>query len=324
MSDHVPLPTYDRQLAAQPNAILTPVMDDDELAACRMRPEVTREMVFAKLAERGLVYDEVTASTAEGDIVLGVVRPGVSATTLPVMFDIHGGGMIFGDRFASFLDETLTWAAEHRMVIISPEYALAPEAPAPQAARECFAALSWVVESADQLGIDPDRIILAGVSGGGGLAAAVALIGRDNGGPSLRAQMLMCPQLDDRHTSTSSIQFRLINGAIDPWPDETNRYAWNAILGHGHEHREVSIYQAPGRAEDLSGLPPTWIDVGSNEVFRDPAVAYASRLWAHGVTTELHVWAGAFHGFDVLVPDSSVSQSTRRSRNDWLTRILGS
>ncbi|MFI6814307.1 alpha/beta hydrolase fold domain-containing protein [Nonomuraea sp. NPDC050328] len=123
----------------------------------------------------------------------------------------------------------------------------------------------------------------------------------------------MPQKLDDCHRTTSSQQFSAARGAIDSWVRETNVYAWNAILGEGHEEREVSIYESPARADDLRGLPQTFIDVGGCEVFRDAAIAYASTLLAGGVSTELHVWPGGYTA-------TRISRPRRRSRSGRVRR----
>lgn len=317
------LPAYDPELVSNTGHFPSPVTSDAAFHSWRAEPEMTVESIQALLDENNLVHEETSAPVPGGSMVLSIVRPASASTALPAMYDIHGGGMIFGNRFNSFLPETLGWAAKHQMVLISPEYTLAPEEPAPRAAIECYAGLKWVTERSGELGLDPQRIILAGVSGGGGLAASVGLLARDNAGPELLAQMLICPQLEDRHQTVSSLQFSVANGAIDPWPRETNQYAWDALLGEGHEDRDdVSIYASPARATDLSDLPQTYIDAGGNEVFRDADVAYASLLWECGVNAELHIWPGAYHGFDVLAPLAPVSNAAREARSNWLTRVL--
>lgn len=104
------------------------------------------------------------------------------------------------------------------------------------------------------------------------------------------------------------------------WSRNANRYGWDCLLGEGRYKQDVSIYAAPSRGKDVTGLPPTFIDVGECEIFRDECVAYASKLWTAGVSTELHVWPGAFHGFDMVVPNTSISVIARCTRNAWVNR----
>ncbi|MYX20473.1 alpha/beta hydrolase fold domain-containing protein, partial [Streptomyces sp. SID8380] len=156
-------------------------------------------------------------------------------------------------------------------------------------------------------------------SAGGGLAAGVALAARDRGGPALLGQLLMCPMLDDRNDTPSAVQM----AGTGLWDREANHMGWTALLGERRGGPDVSPYAAPARAVDLAGLPPAFVDVGSAETFRDEDVAYASRLWACGVQTELHVWPGGFHGFDGIAPQAALSQTARTTRTEWLRRLLG-
>jgi acetyl esterase/lipase len=130
--------------------------------------------------------------------------------------------------------------------------------------------------------------------------------------------MLMCPMLDDRNQTVSSHQY----DGIGIWDRTNNLFGWSALLGAQPGGPDVSPYAAPARLEDYSGLPPTFIDAGAAEVFRDEAVNYASRLWEAGVQTELHVWAGGFHGFAGLGHNARVSRQARAAQQDWLRRTL--
>ena len=224
-----------------------------------------------------------------------------------------------GDNRTGMAD-LLDWAQELQLVVVSVEYRLAPEDPHPAPVEDCYAGLVWTAEHADELGIDPDRIIIAGASAGGGLAAGVALLARDRGGPALAAQALLCPMLDDRNNTPSSRQM----AGLGVWDQTSNNTGWSALLGADCGGPDVSKYAAPARETDLSGLPPAFIDVGSAETFRDEDVAYASGIWQAGGVAELHVWPGGFHGFDVMAPQAAVSQAAKAARVGWLRRILGS
>jgi acetyl esterase/lipase len=184
---------------------------------------------------------------------------------------------------------------------------------------DCYAGLVWTAGHAEELGFDPERLIIAGASAGGGLAAGVALMARDRGGPALAGQVLICPMLDDRNETVSSYQ---IDG-FGLWDRTSNDTGWDALLGDRRKTPEVSVYAAPARATDLSGLPPAFIDAATAEVFRDEVVAYASAIWAVGGVAELHVWAGGFHGFDMIVPQAALSIQARDVRTRWVQRILG-
>jgi acetyl esterase/lipase len=264
--------------------------------------------------------DERTAPGRDGnDISLLVCLPQQVATPVPAIYFIHGGGMIVGDsRFG--LPDTLDLAEPLGMAVVSVEYRLAPETPHPGPVEDCYAGLVWVSTHANELGINPERIVVGGMSAGGGLAAAVTLMARDRGGPTVAAQLLLSPMLDDRNDSPSARQMR----GVGVWDIRSNETGWNALLGEaGRGRPDVSAYAAPSRAVDLSGLPPTFIDVGSAETFRDEDVAFASRLWQAGGRGELHVWPGGFHGFDVVAPSATISRDAIAARAAWLRRQLG-
>jgi acetyl esterase/lipase len=146
----------------------------------------------------------------------------------------------------------------------------------------------------------------------------VALLARDRGGPRLLGQVLMCPMLDDRFVTPSS---RELDGE-GIWDATSNTTGWDALLGERRGGSDVSIYAAPARATDLTGLPTSFVDVGSVETFRDEDIDYAARLLQAGVQCELHVWPGGFHGFDGMAPQASLSQTASATRAAWVRRLL--
>jgi acetyl esterase/lipase len=261
----------------------------------------------------------VPGAPGGSDIALLVCRPSIAHCPTPVLYYTHGGGMIIG-HFRAICDEILDWATEFGATLVSVDYRLAPESPHPGPVEDCYAGLTWVADHADELGIDPARIAIVGESAGGGLAAATTLLARDRGGPRLAAQILLGPMLDDRNDTPSAIQ----GEGRGVWDRAANEIGWTALLGESRGAPDVSHYAAPARATDLSGLPTTFIDVGSAETFRDEAVAYASAIWRAGGQAELHVLAGGFHSYDLLAPDSVLSQDTRQARVHWLRRVFGS
>jgi len=258
------------------------------------------------------------------DVEVTIVRPmavtGQPRTGQPApgVLSIHGGGMILGNRFWGGTADIIEMADRYGLVGVTPEYRLAPEHQGPAQAEDCYATLVWMAEHAVELGIDPTRIIVMGSSAGGGLSAAVALMARDRQGPFLAGQVLDCPMLDDRNDTVSAHQY----DGIGAWDRNNNDTAWDAICGDMRFTDRVSPYTAPARASDLAGLPPAYIDVGAAETFRDEAVTYASRIWAVGGEAELHVWAGAFHGFRGVAPDEAVSVAAAAARDSWLRRVL--
>lgn len=226
----------------------------------------------------------------------------------PALLWIHGGGTIMGGaaqedafcrKLTNFTDVSVA-AVDHR---------LAPEHPYPTPLEDCYAALLWLTR---QPWVDPARVAIGGASAGGGFAAALALLARDRGEVVPAAQLLVYPMLDDRTGAESSQPARVM------WSGRDNQIAWRWYLG-GADPRLA----APGRREELSGLPQAWIGVGSLDLFHDESADYARRLRAAGVPAELHVADGAFHAFDLLAPNASVSQRFFASQCRFLRAGLG-
>lgn len=212
----------------------------------------------------------------------------------------------------------LAWARELDAVVVSVEYRLAPEHPYPAQIEDVYSGLVWTAEHAGELGADPERIVVAGSSAGGGLCAAPALLTRDRKGPRMLGQLLMCPMLDDRNDTPSAHQM----AGLGIWDSQANETGWTALLGARRGGPDVPEHAAPARATDLTGLPPAFLDVGSAETFRDEVVTYASRIWQAGGVAELHVWPGGFHGFDGFAPQAALSHAARAAQLRWLRRLL--
>ncbi|MBC3193746.1 alpha/beta hydrolase [Pseudonocardia sp. C8] len=316
----VPRPPFDPEL----ELVLTTMSDEAPLVMTAEMIPLVRENPPFQLTEAdfeslGLVVEDVTVPGYQGDeILVSVVKRKDHHGPGPGIFYTHGGGMITGDRFAS-LQLALPWVVDHDAVVVTVEYRLAPEFPDPVPVEDCYAGLVWAAGNARALDFDPERLMIAGTSAGGGLAAGVSLLARDRNGPHLIGQVLSYPMLDDRDRTVSSVQM----DGVGMWDRQSNRLGWTSLLGDRRGTDAVSVYAAPARATDLSGLPPAYIDCGSAEVFRDEDVAYASALWAAGVQAELHVWPGGFHGFDLMAPESTLGKAMIRSRNAWVGRLLG-
>lgn len=277
--------------------------------ASRPRADVLRD-------HRVRIEDVVFPGFGGYPLDASIVRPHDDAIDATVLV-LHSGGMMFGDRFSG-LDTALRWVERFGVTVVTAEYRLAPEHPHPVPFEDCCAALVWLAESAAQLGVATDRLVLAGASAGGGLAAGVALAARDRGGPRLDGLLLDYPMLDDRGVAPSTTQF----DGVGVWDRVSNETGWRALLGDAWRGPDVDPYAAPARASDLSGLPPTFVDVGTAEIFRDEAVDFASRLWLAGVDTELHVWPGAFHACDIFAPYTRISRAMIAAREDWLSRVV--
>ena len=290
-----------------------------EMIPVMRQPNPLMPTIDQVIADRAITSRDVAIPGYEGaEIVVSVFARADHTGTGPGIFHTHGGGMIIGDRFVG-IDVMLDWVERFDAVCVSVEYRLAPEFPDPYPVEDCYAGLVWTAEHAEELGIDPDRLMIAGGSAGGGLAAGTALLARDRQGPALFGQVLIYPMIDDRNETVSSHQ---IEGE-GVWDRTSNFTGWNALLGERRGTADVSVYAAPSRATDLGGLPPAFIDVGSAEVFRDEAVAYASQIWADGGVAELHVWPGGFHGFDMMAPHTALAQAMTAARTAWVARLLG-
>lgn len=316
-----PAPPFDVELAAALALV------GDELPST-LTPEMIGPMREALITPRiedilaarpNVSHEGRTIPGPEGapDLTVSIFRKKDQQPGGPGIYHTHGGGMIIGDRFTG-IDVMLEWVELMDAVCVSVEYRLAPEHRDPALIDDCYAGLVWTAGHADELGIDADRLIIAGASAGGGLCAGVTLLARDKGGPRLAGQVVNYPMIDDRNQTVSSHQ---IDG-FGVWDRGSNDTGWDAYLGDRRGTDQVSIYAAPSRATDLSGLPPAFIDVGSAEVFRDEAVAYASQIWADGGIAELHVWPGGFHGFDMFAPQAALSQAMLETRTKWVRRLL--
>ncbi|UQI46224.1 alpha/beta hydrolase [Streptomyces sp. HU2014] len=320
-----PAPPFDPELEPALAAIsresresLTP----DNLEARRERDAASRPRPTAEELRADGRF-EVTELRVPGppdgpDVTLVSARPAGLTGPLPLLYYMHGGAMVMGNAWSVLPRILREWALPLGLAVLSVEYRLAPETRYPGPLEDCYAGLVWAAGHAAELDIDADRVIIGGKSAGGGLAAALTLLNRDRGGPRPLGQLLLCPMLDDRGGTFSSHQMSG-HGIWDRTSDVT---VWKALLGERYGAADLPPYAAPARATDLSGLPPTFIDVGSAEMFRDEDVAYANAIWQAGGQAELHVWPGGYHGFDGLAPKAALSQDAREARTRWLRRLL--
>lgn len=319
---------------------LTPVPFDPEVAAvaeaATTQPPMTLESVLASRGQTGSPFPDVAELIAALPLVRRELRiPGPAGApeleitvltpddlrageALPVLYNVHGGGMIVGHR--SWEDARLVdLHTRHRVVTVNVEYRLAPEDPFPAGAEDVYAGYLWVREHAAELGGDAERIVVMGGSAGGGFAAAICLMARERGDAAPAAQLLLCPMIDNTNSTVSAQQYR----GLGTWTREANDLAWACVLGEELAFSEAApAFAAPSRSTDLSGLPPAFIEVGSAELFRDEDVEYASRIWAVGGQAELHVWSGGCHGFDVYAPDAAITRAALDTRDAWLRRVV--
>ena len=259
----------------------------------------------------------VPGPTGAPDVRVLVYLPKGSPRPLPALLWIHGGGYVAG----SADEDDMTVKAIVSAVgcaAVSVDYRLSPETPHPGPVEDCYAALKWLHANVSELGVDAGRIAIGGASAGGGLAAGLGLLTRDRDEVPLAFQLLIYPMLDDRTVTTA-----------DPhpytgeflWTHDANRFGWTALLGQEPGGASVSPYAAAARAESVANLPPTFISVGALDLFLDEDMEYARRLLRAGVPTELHVYPGAYHGFN-LAPEAQVTQANQRASLGALRRAL--
>lgn len=247
-----------------------------------------------------------------------ICRPKTARNDRGGIVHIHGGGFVLGST-AMVEPVARSTAVELDCVIVSVEYRLAPETRFPGALEDCYAALGWMMANARALGVDPRRVGVMGESAGGGHAAALALYARDKGEHTIAFQHLFYPMLDDR-TCVVKNPHPFTGEFV--WTAQKNQFGWQALLGVEPGSDGVSPYASPARADNLAGLPPTYIATGALDLFLEEDMDYARRLLRAGVPTEFHIYPGAYHGFD-FVAASAVAKTSRRDRHAALAKALG-
>jgi acetyl esterase/lipase len=293
-------------------------LNDIPTSRAKMKKMLTA-MLATLPAVEGVTSQDQFVPGWQGDpaVRVRVYRPNDQPSKLPALFWIHGGGYVMGDIEQ---DDRLMKQLVNRVgcVAVSIDYRLAPEHPFPTPVEDCYAGLKWLFAHADELGVEPSRIAIGGASGGGGLTAGLALLARDRGEVQVAFQLLVYPMIDDRNVTPASYAI------TDPrmWNRESNRLGWKAYLGRDGGGTDVSPYAAAARANDLTNLPPAYIPVGALDLFVDENIEYAQRLIQAGVPTELHVYPGAFHGFDLFAPSARVSKQFKADRDSALKRAL--
>ncbi len=305
-------------------------LDPELAAAVDFLPKLPMgEPAEARVALRQMIADVPRPPLPEGVTTVDRTVPGVDGNEIPVrvysptrdgaavpaVLYIHGGGFVVGDLDTEHANAMST-ADALGVVAVSVDYRLAPEHPFPAGVEDCYSVLTWLAAEADSLGVDPQRIAVFGQSAGGGLAAGLALMARDRGGPALGFQVLGIPELDDRLETPSMVAFT----DTPMWNRPSAERSWRYYLGEG-ANGETSPYAAPARAEDLSGLPPAYVSTCEYDPLRDEGIIYALRLLQAGVSVELHQFAGTFHGSTILPAD--VSRRQQAEMVDALRRGLG-
>ena len=308
---------FDPELAAFIDSI--PSTDITDLATARAGLAAMLEPLNADVDTSGLriVDHDVPGPDGAPPVLVRVYCPDAPAPSggRPALLDIHGGGFVLGDITMQHGIAAIV-ARELGAVVAVVEYRLAPEHPFPAGVEDCYAALRWLHDEASTLGVDTARVAVGGQSAGGGLAAAVALLARDRGGPPLCFQLLGIPELDHRLETTSMRTF------VDTplWHRPNAVLSWRYYLGP--EPGEVSPYASPAIADDLAGLPPAYVTAMEFDPLRDEGILYALRLLEAGVPVELHTFPGTFHGSGAM-PWAGVSRRGAEEQLGVLRRALG-
>jgi triacylglycerol lipase len=261
----------------------------------------------------------VPGATGQPDVTLVVHTPKGAAHVRPGILYIHGGGMVLGDAvMRQGIDGAR--AVDWDCVMVCVDYRLAPETRFPGAIEDCYAALTWMAQNAERLGVDTNRIAVMGDSAGGGLAASLAQLARDRGGPYLAAQILIYPMLDYRTGADDDPNPNPTTGEFS-WTRESNRYGWSALRGDYAAADARAGHFSAALAKNLTDLPPAFIATGTLDLFFEEIMDYARRLCRAGVPTELHSYAGAVHGFDIL-PDAAVTKQFHTDLERAARRML--
>ncbi len=297
----------DPDIAKAVTALPFESLDDEQVA-------MIRSVVPPRIESPDVETKDLTLP-GEPSVQVRVHRPKGATGSLPCVYSIHGGGYVVGSYN---MDDALfgQLCPALGLIGVSVEYRLAPETPYPGPLEDCYRGLKWAYDNAAELGIDRSRLGIRGISAGGGLAAALALLARDRGEIPLAFQLLDCPMLDDRQRTFSSQQ-----SGLAVWSRESNTYGWRSYLGDLYGTDDIPYTAAPARAEDLTGLPPAFISVGTVDGFLDEDVDYALRLNHAGIPTELHLYPGACHGYQMAV-DSEIARQSARDAQDWLRRQI--
>jgi acetyl esterase/lipase len=305
---------YDAELAAVVDSL--PELDLRDIPAARDGMARRRDGLAFEPSGSLRVSEAVTSSADGHPVRLRIVAPAVRTPAAGALLFLHGGGFVLGD--VEDLAGPAEIAEHAGVVVVSVGYRLAPEHPYPAALDDSYAGLCWTHARAAELGADSERIAVGGISAGAGLAAALALLSRDRGGPAIAFQMLDIPVLDDRLATPSMQAFT----DTPLWNRENARRSWAAYLGPGHRG-EPPAYAAPARATDLRGLPPAYVVTCEFDPLRDEGIAYASRLMQAGVPTELHSYPGTFHGSGSVGAGTAISDRMTADRLQALRRAVG-
>ena len=296
------------------------LMSFDDLPKARAASTQMIEAMKAMQPEiPGVVTKDKTIPGPKGasDIAIRIYRPEKLAGQAPALLWIHGGGYMLGNIEQEDMGAK-QFALAGECVVVATEYRLAPENPYPAPLEDCYAGLKWLAGHTKELRVDRSRIAIGGASAGGGLTAGLALLARDRAEIPIIFQLLVYPMINDCNIAPASdtLQDTLF------WTRDANRIGWKSYLGCEPGGEGIACYAAATRATDLEGLPPAYIAVGDLDLFAQEDIEYGRRLVEAGVPTELHVYAGGCHAFDMMVPASSISKRFSADIHRALKRAL--
>jgi acetyl esterase/lipase len=297
-----------------------PPMSFDNLPVARA---ASKQMMAAMKSQMPVVPGVITEDrivpgpVGAPDITVRIYRPEKQSGILPSLLWIHGGGYMLGEiDQEDFTAKQFVLAGE--CVVVSVEYRLAPEHPYPAPLEDCYAALKWLSANANKLEVDGSRIAIGGASAGGGLAAGLTLLSRDRNEVKTIFQLLIYPMINDCNIAPpgDDLPDTLF------WTRDNNLVGWRSYLGCEPGSEEISCHAAAYRANNLEGLPPAYVTVGDLDLFSQEDIEYARRLIDAGVPTELHVYPGGCHAFDMLVPNADISKRFTADIHRALKRAL--
>ena len=236
-----------------------------------------------------------------------ILRPLASlGAPVPGVLWIHGGGYQSGSAKDVFATRALSLVVKFGAVLVAPDYRLSKRYPYPAALHDCYAALRWLQQNAEALGVRPDQLMVGGESAGGGMAAALCMLARDRGEVNIAFQMPLYPMLDDRDTPSSR------DNHAPNWNTKRNRKAWKRYLREAYGTELVPCYAAPARCTDYRGLPPCYTFVGDIEPFYCETADYVRHLREAGVEAELDVYKDWFHAYDLFFPAKEIVRTARQ------------
>ena len=252
------------------------------------------------------VSEKTQIETVGKEIELLIFRPTVNAkdkANTPGILWIHGGGYVTGMAKMIYMSRAMNLVKKYGAVVVTPEYRLSKEAPYPAALQDCYAALKYLKEHAEELGVNSSQIMVGGESAGGGLTAALCMYARDKGEVNIAYQMPLYPMMDNLDTDSSK------DNHAPVWNTKRNHMGWKAYLGDLWELGEkVSPYAAAARQTDYVNLPPAYTFVGDIEPFYCETLTYIENLKKAGVEASVDVYPNCFHAFDMLLPFKKVSK----------------